>query len=398
MIPTALAAAIAQATQAFSRPLGDAEERALSLRARAESGDAALRDQAGAASAIESDLAPFRQRFQIARRRRRRAAAASLRDALGRGRARGPPSGRPRRGGERGRRRARTRVLLLAAALDGRGATGPLAADAMLPAAAPRTRRALRAAARRRRSPPRAALLADARQSLANARKNEAMRALRASAGPQWAAAMALGFALLIWSRRAASPALGVAAALAAVGGRRLAGARAVAARGEPRFRPGARRRRAGRAHRRVRPRSRRGRGDRWRSRRSRARPARRAPTRLAQSMSSRVGYPGLVARDRSRLAAPARPVAQRPRRQPLSRALPPGPPVARHAGVLGRCCSCAAAVARLRLAALGRRRSDRAGERRGGSAPRVAVLLVLAARWPRCVAFGLAPRPTCAS
>jgi cell division protein FtsW (lipid II flippase) len=60
--------------------------------------------------------------------------------------------------------------------------------------------------------------MADAHQSLTNSRKNEAIRALAASAGLQWAAAMALGFAFVLWSRRAASPALGVAVAFAAWG------------------------------------------------------------------------------------------------------------------------------------------------------------------------------------
>jgi cell division protein FtsW (lipid II flippase) len=60
-----------------------------------------------------------------------------------------------------------------------------------------------------------AALMADARQSLSNARKNEAMRELLVSAGWQWAGAMALGHALLVWSRRSVPPALGVGVALA---------------------------------------------------------------------------------------------------------------------------------------------------------------------------------------
>src|SRR4029078_7295029 len=64
-----------------------------------------------------------------------------------------------------------------------------------------------------------AALMADARQSLANSRKNEATRALVASAGWQWAAAMALVYAFLLWSRRTPSPLLGAAAALAAWAG-----------------------------------------------------------------------------------------------------------------------------------------------------------------------------------
>ncbi|MBV9890736.1 MAG: FtsW/RodA/SpoVE family cell cycle protein, partial [Rhizobacter sp.] len=61
-----------------------------------------------------------------------------------------------------------------------------------------------------------AALFADARHSLDNARKNEAMRALARSAGTQWATAMALGFVFVVWSRHAARPAFGLAAALVA--------------------------------------------------------------------------------------------------------------------------------------------------------------------------------------
>jgi cell division protein FtsW (lipid II flippase) len=60
-----------------------------------------------------------------------------------------------------------------------------------------------------------AALMADARQAVSNTRKNDAMRALVQSAGVQWAAAMAIGYAFLFWSRRATRPVLGIAAAFA---------------------------------------------------------------------------------------------------------------------------------------------------------------------------------------
>ena len=136
--------------------------------------------------------------------------------------------------------------------------------------------------------------MTDARQSLANSRKNEAMRALVASAGWQWAAAMALGYAFLLWSRRASSPLLGSAAALAAwagvawlarvpwplAGGHELAFGRAGAA---------------------------------WNSAPGAfvlalagaaaaltifalaRRPSRARPAPITQSMSSRIGYPGFV-------------------------------------------------------------------------------------------------------
>ena len=65
-LPGTVAQAIARTSDAFQRPLRDAEQRALALRAQAESGGAELREQADAIAAIESDIAPFRQRFQIA--------------------------------------------------------------------------------------------------------------------------------------------------------------------------------------------------------------------------------------------------------------------------------------------------------------------------------------------
>ena len=55
-----------------------------------------------------------------------------------------------------------------------------------------------------------------AQTSAQTAEKNAAMRRLLPQAGAQWAAAMALGYAFLLWSRRAARPGLPTAVALAA--------------------------------------------------------------------------------------------------------------------------------------------------------------------------------------
>ena len=290
VMPSALAHAIARTTEAFQRPLRDAEERALALRVQVENGGAELREHTDAIAAIESDIAPFRQRFQIASgddggplplRCAARWLDAALATRLG-----GDADAMARVTTARA-----NAVLLLAAALDGRSATAPLAADALLPATLARTA-SCRGASESLTAT--AALMADARQSLSNSRKNEAMRALVPSAGLQWAAAMTLGYAFLIWSRRPASAALGSATALAAwaaaawlarvpwplAGGRDFALARA---------------------------------DDAWASAPGafviglfaaaaaltfaalvrRAPAARPAP--VAQSMSSRVGYPGLV-------------------------------------------------------------------------------------------------------
>ena len=60
------------------------------------------------------------------------------------------------------------------------------------------------------------AAASEARRTQLNARKSEAMRALLQSAGRQWAVAMALGYTLLVLSRRRWPPLVGVALALAA--------------------------------------------------------------------------------------------------------------------------------------------------------------------------------------
>ncbi len=211
-LPLALAGAVSRARQAFERPLREAEARALPLHVQAENGATELRDSADAIAALESDITPFRERFQIAGGDDGgplplRCAVRWLEGALA---ARLPADGGAAANATTARANA---LLLLAAALDGRSATAPLAGEALLP---PPAARAAGCRGSVESLVTTAALLADARQSLANSRKNEAMRALVASAGAQWAAAMALGFAFLAWSRRAPSPLAGIAVALLA--------------------------------------------------------------------------------------------------------------------------------------------------------------------------------------
>ena len=213
--PAPLARAAAQATRAFVVPIEAAERRVAELRAEAQAGDGALRDNAGAVAAIEADVAPFIARFRLSRGSADgplplRCASAWADEAL----ARRPPPPTTVASPADGVARANA-ALLFGAALDGRAATGPAAAEAVLPAAPAGPGCAGPAEA----LGATAAVMADARQSLVNARKNEAMRALLGSAGGQWAAAMALGYAFLLWSRRARRPAFGVAAALAAWAG-----------------------------------------------------------------------------------------------------------------------------------------------------------------------------------
>jgi len=210
-MPAPLAVAIGRATEAFARPLRAADERARSLTGEDGDGDAAVRERADAIAAIESDVAPFVERFQLTQGAGAgplplRCAARWIESSFA---ARPARTDAASADGERARANA---VLLLAAAIDGRAATAALAATAELPP----TPHGASCASGGEALAATAALFADARHSLDNARKNDAMRALTRSAGTQWAAAMALGFLFVVWSRHAARPALGVAAALAA--------------------------------------------------------------------------------------------------------------------------------------------------------------------------------------
>jgi cell division protein FtsW (lipid II flippase) len=204
-LPAPLTQALSRTAHAFRAPLDVAEARLDRLRLQQREGLGELRGLADAMAAIEAETQPFIERFQLAP-----ADAAGpvplwcatrwVEAALAE-----PAAPEPARAHA---------VLLLAAALDGRAATASLAGTAALPsvpaAPAPACEAggsvALAAAA---------AVMGDARLAVSNARKNEAMLALLPSAGVQWAAAMLLGYGLLLWSRRAWPPAFGIAGALA---------------------------------------------------------------------------------------------------------------------------------------------------------------------------------------
>ena len=209
-VPPALSLKIERARRAFVVPLQDAESRVAALRQQAQDGSDELRDNADQVAAVEAEIAPYVERFR-----------------LGAGSAGGPaplrcasdwtaatlatrPAGASLVADPADASARANAVLLLAAALDGRTASGALAAEARLPAAptaagCPRPIDALAASA---------ALMADARQAHVNERKNDAMRELLASAGTQWAVAMTVGFAFVLWSRSTRRPAFGAAVAL----------------------------------------------------------------------------------------------------------------------------------------------------------------------------------------
>jgi cell division protein FtsW (lipid II flippase) len=214
-MPTGLASKLEEAARAFVVPLRNAGSRIETLRAQAQEGGRELRESADSAAAVEAEIAPFVARYRLGRGDA--AGPLPLRCAASWGDAAlSPRSGNVAgaAGLDAGVTSARVNaVLLLAAALDGRTAAAVLAAEARLPPVpapsssdCPGTIDTLATTA---------ALMADARQSEASSRKNEAMRELARTAGTQWAAAMAIGYAFLVWSRSARRPALGVAAALA---------------------------------------------------------------------------------------------------------------------------------------------------------------------------------------
>lgn len=219
-LPAVLTQALSRTAHAFRAPLNEAEARLQGLRLQQREGLGELRGTANAMAAIEAEVQPFIERFQLAHADAAGplplwCAARWVEAALTEPAAPGSANavlGPARADAALAPARANA-VLLLAAALDGRAITASVAGAAVLPPApAPALpcdavgSAALSAAA---------ALMGDARQALSNSRKNEAMLALQQSAGAQWAGAMLLGFGLMLWSRRAWPPAFGVAAALA---------------------------------------------------------------------------------------------------------------------------------------------------------------------------------------
>ena len=209
-LPTALSATIERTVEAFATPMRDAAARIDVLQGQAQKGDPEAGDNADAVVAIEAEIAPFVDRYQLSGGAG--AGPAPLRCAALWLEAAFPPrrANSLETDGADSSARANA-ALLLANALDGR-APATVAGDARLPpvpATSPSCLGAVETIAAT------AALMSDARQAVSNTRKNDAMRALVQSAGVQWAAAMAIGYAFLFWSRRAIRPVLGIAAAFA---------------------------------------------------------------------------------------------------------------------------------------------------------------------------------------
>jgi cell division protein FtsW (lipid II flippase) len=220
--PEPLRQAAARAARALAAPVAQAQAEAQALRQRQHEGIGDLRALADAATAIEADAAPYRDRFQL-----RDGTALPLQclvdEALSTTYTAAPTTA----AGHTAAPAAQANALLLqAAALDGRLATAALAQQVALPPAPPAREGCAADSAGRLGAA--AALMADARQSHVRARKDEAMRALLGSAslpwsgvllpnaGWQWTGAMLLGYLLLCFSRAAPRAMPGIAAALGA--------------------------------------------------------------------------------------------------------------------------------------------------------------------------------------
>lgn len=198
--PVALADAAARTQKAFMHPVEQADGRLSALRLQQREGVGELLAVGDAMASIDADLQPFLARYAIERPH----GALPLRCAMFALAAQPAPPGAG----------SADAILLTAAALDGHRGTAMLLKTHPLPES--RSPEAACADASLAEELLRlAGLMSDARQAHAQAAKNEAMRSLLQSAGWQWAAWMLVMLAFLRWSRRAVAPIRGIAAALA---------------------------------------------------------------------------------------------------------------------------------------------------------------------------------------
>lgn len=225
-LPGDLKHAWLRAESAFIEPLKAAEARLDQLAKTQREGGGDLRALSDEAAAIESDIGPWIKRFKMSSSEGFASVAEYRRkSAKSGGEERGPlpllcveskiDAALAEAPSDKAANAARANaVLLLAAALDGDSATGALAHSSMLPVihASPTPPCTSSLSAMLSEA---SALMADARQSSLNSRKNEAMQALMRTAGTQWAGAMLLGLVFVKASRTKIRPALGVAGALA---------------------------------------------------------------------------------------------------------------------------------------------------------------------------------------
>ena len=207
-LPPVLSRALEQAALAFAEPLRAARARVAALPRDAEAAPGGA-EPLDTAAAIEDEIEPFVRRYRLG------ADEPPVPEPLRCLLRWAPSSAAHAPAAEAADVAARAdAVLLLAAALDGRSATAPLAADAALPRASAGASASCSGIATSLAAT--ADLMADARRADVDARKNDATRALARSAGLQWGLAMALGYAFLAWSRHSRQRGFGIGAALLA--------------------------------------------------------------------------------------------------------------------------------------------------------------------------------------
>ena len=217
-MPLPLQDAIAQAAKAFDAPVRAAQSRLAALRQQQKDEGADVRDIADAIADAEAEIEPLMTHFRLAADRSGplplRCASRWVEAALVDHGAAAPRNVASTAQPDAATAARANAVLLLAAALDGRTATG-VAGQPALPPAPARPAAECTGSADTWLSGT-AALSAEARRLQTDARKDAAMLDLLAAAGPQWAVAMLLGYAFLVASRRGLRASVGIGLALCA--------------------------------------------------------------------------------------------------------------------------------------------------------------------------------------
>jgi cell division protein FtsW (lipid II flippase) len=206
-MPLSLVNAYSQTVRAFQRPLADAERRRTDLRLQQREGLGDLLALGNAVEAIDAEMQPYVERYSLSGRGDGAPVPLACAFDMVKSSLAAPP--------ERGETARTNGLLLLGAALDGHGATQALAGAALLPSYQRGTDADCRGLALADAFSGAAALIAEARDARVRAAKNEAMRDLLRTAGRQWAGWMLAGLLLLKLSRRENFALAGVALALA---------------------------------------------------------------------------------------------------------------------------------------------------------------------------------------
>ena len=186
-LPPVLKKTLLAADHAFLEPVLQAEAQLVPLRLQQREGIGDLRALSDQIAGLEADTRPFAEHFQLIQTEEARGPAPLICATRAVEAVLQQPD--PAAAGDGSARIARANlVLLLAAAFDGHAATEALSNQALLPSAAARSppscgathdlSAALSAAS---------SLMADARLSTLNLRKNDAVQALLQTAGWQWA-------------------------------------------------------------------------------------------------------------------------------------------------------------------------------------------------------------------